>query len=118
MKVTGTLNAWVTEYGMQGFMAAKMQGDGNEMVDIAQYISPSIDMAEEGYTKVGIATIELELFDDKTVLANAVEALRAEKSKVLAEAQAKATRLDEKIQNLLAITHEPTNTENPSNIPF
>lgn len=118
MKVTGTLNAWVTEYGMQGFMAAKMQGDGDEMVDIATYLNPRLDMADEGYTKVGTATIELEIFDDKTVLANAVEALKAEKSKVLAEAQAKATRLDEKIQNLLAITHEPTNTKDSSNIPF
>lgn len=118
MKITGQKTAWASEYSIRDFIEAKKRGDVAEMLDNVILISPESDMRDEGYTKVGIATVELEVVDDDLMRANAVESLRAEKQKVLAEAQQKATRLEEKIQNLLAITHDTDDSKSESPIPF
>ena len=60
----------------------------------------------EGYSKVGTAVIEVTVDDEKDILANKVEALRAEQKKVIADAQLKLTQIERKIQELLAITYE------------
>lgn len=62
---------------------------------------------ENGYTKVGTAEITLTIFSADTMVANKVEALRAEKKKVQAEAAMRANEIDGQIQNLLAITYQP-----------
>lgn len=62
--------------------------------------------AKDGYVMVGHAEITVELIDRKTMTAGAVQSLRAEKSRVLAEAQREATRIEERIQSLLAIEYE------------
>ncbi len=58
------------------------------------------------YIKVGTAYVTVQLIDEKSVIANKVEALKSEKQKTLADAQAKATHIESQIQQLLAITHE------------
>ena len=60
----------------------------------------------EGYSLVGAGEITFTLHDRDSIIASKVEALKAEKTQTLAEAQAKATRLESQIQQLLAITHE------------
>ena len=59
------------------------------------------------YVHVGAATITVEIIDRDTKTANAVKSLRAQKTKKQAEMQAEITRIDEQIQNLLAISYEP-----------
>lgn len=59
-----------------------------------------------GFSKVGTAEVTITLHDPDDLIANKVEALRAEKQQTLADAQARATRLESLIQQLLAITHE------------
>lgn len=64
------------------------------------------DWENYGYTNCGSIRFEITLNDDKQLVDNKVEALKGEKTKILAEAQAKATEIDRKIQTLLAITYE------------
>lgn len=68
--------------------------------------NPDFDMGEHGWTKVGTATITLDLISRDTMLANKVDALRAEQKKVRAEAAMRANEIDGQIQSLLAITHQ------------
>lgn len=66
----------------------------------------------DDYVCVGEATVTVYLLPVDKMNENAVGALRAARTKVLAEAQAEATRIEEKINQLLAITHEPTELRN------
>lgn len=61
----------------------------------------------DGYTKVGEAEVIVHLIDRDTMVQHKVESLRAEKTKTLADAQAKATAIDGQIQSLLAIEYTP-----------
>lgn len=75
------------------------------------YFSPGQDMAEYGYCFFGSAVITVDGADDKTLIDNKVASLKAQKSQILGEAQAKATELDSKIQKLLAINYTPSGSQ-------
>lgn len=62
--------------------------------------------AEQGYTQVGTAEVEITLFDEKTISIGAVETLRKQRNKELAESQMRLNKIDEAIQNLLAIAND------------
>lgn len=62
--------------------------------------------AENCYVMAGTAEITVTLLDSKSMTVGAVKSLRAEKSRILAEAQREATRIEERIQSLLAIEYE------------
>lgn len=59
-----------------------------------------------GYVFVGDAEITVTVIDEPSIVSNKIDALRATKTSVLAEAQAKATELESQIQKLLAISNE------------
>lgn len=61
---------------------------------------------EEGYIRVGIAKVEVEFMPLQEVTTTAVTALRRQKDAVLAKAQLEATKIEQQIQTLLAITNE------------
>lgn len=61
---------------------------------------------DSGFSKVGTAEVTITLHDPDDLIANKVAALKAEKTQTLADAEAKATRIERQIQQLLAITHE------------
>jgi len=62
-----------------------------------------LDMANNGYTKLGTATIEFELIDRNTMIDNKIVSLRAQMQEVKAESQKKIQDIAVQIQNLLAI---------------
>ena len=62
--------------------------------------------SKDGYVMVGTAEITVTLLDRKDMTVGAEKSLRAEKAKILAEAQREATRIEERIQSLLAIEYE------------
>lgn len=82
------------------FLRAKKKGDHAGMVS-AGYVSAY--PASDGYTLLGKGTATIELLDDKEVTKSAVASLTARRKRVLAEAQAEATKIEGQIQNLLAI---------------
>lgn len=71
------------------------------------YLQPERDMSGSGWARVGSARVIVTLNDEKDIFAAKVDALRKEKDKILGDAQAKATEIEGKIQNLLAITYQP-----------
>lgn len=59
----------------------------------------------ENYALAGTATIVVSLHGYEQITANRIAQLQAERAKILAEAQAKATEIDRRIQSMLAIEH-------------
>lgn len=66
---------------------------------------------KDGYRLVGWADITVTLMPHEEMLQAAVESLREQKTAVLAQAQAEATRIEGEIQKLLAITFEAPSEE-------
>ena len=61
-----------------------------------------------GYALIGVCeSAEFAMFDPAEVVRNQIDALEAEKKKELADSQIRINAIDEKIQSLLAITHQP-----------
>lgn len=118
MKIAGTLNAYLTsEWAQKDFIQCRANNDEAGMV--AELHLTSVEgMESEGWLKVGVATVTVDVVDDDTLRQNLINGLKEQKADILAKAQAQATRIEEKIQNLLAITHEPANKDDSSNIPF
>lgn len=59
--------------------------------------------AEQGFVVAGSASIVVTLHSLEQITDGRVQALRAQREKILAEAQAKATQIEREIQQLLAI---------------
>lgn len=110
--ITGALNAYVTEHSQESYVLALQAlktGEGDEKSVIDQLSFSCIDMSSCGWTKIGTAEIAVTFDDDDTVRENLVASLKAQKAEVLATAQAKATRIEERIQSLLAIEWDGKN---------
>ena len=98
MKVT--ITAWLTKHSRLS-PEQILTATGEELVDSVSFTN--LDMSTQGYTKIGVATIEFELINRDEMIQNKVVALRAELQGVKAEAQVKVQRLEEQLQSLLAI---------------
>jgi len=107
MKVTSTINAYLTNttYRQEGFMRAAQAGDHKGVIANLSYCATE-GMEEQGWVKVGEASITIEIIDEDAIRLGFVESLKEKKAKILANAQFEAMRIDEQIQNLLAITYE------------
>lgn len=99
--ITGTVKAWFTNdwYGPE-----ELKRDGIKAVGFLGYSNS--DMSTHGWTCIGTAEITITLVDQNQMVANKVEALRKEITKTRADAEMKARGLEEKVQQLLAITNE------------
>ena len=98
--VTGKLTAWLSQY----HSPEDLKGADDEVVNALAYRTS--DMSEFGYSKVGTATITVELADESEVIENKVASLRAVQIKSRADAHAADVEFERKIQQLLAITNE------------
>lgn len=74
-----------------------------ELVKHLTFRDESPFWVEIGYTKVGIAKIDIELAPQNDMINNKIEALRAEMQMVKADAQVKVQKLEDQLQSLLAI---------------
>ena len=70
---------------------------------VEEVMFTQLDMAKNGYTKVGVATIEFDLIDRNTMIDNKIVSLREELKGVKAEAHVKVQKLEEQLNSLLAI---------------
>lgn len=98
--ITGTVKAWATEYSTFNPRALD-----KTRIDSLGFSDG--DMARHGWTLVGEAEITVKLMDHDTLIGNKVEALRAEAANIRAEAMMKCTRIEEQINQLLAIEYTP-----------
>ena len=89
---------WSEFYGPQD-----LQQSAAEVVSV---LSLRDMRANQKYVLVGTANVTVELLDEDSIVANKIEALRAQKTQTLADAQAKATQIERQINELLALTNE------------
>jgi hypothetical protein len=100
-QIKSTLGVWLTSdiYGPDD-----LNQDPEKVARMLGY-SP-LDMSACGWSKVGTAEVLITLDDTDQMLANKVDALRKEITKVRADAEIRAVQLETKVQQLLAITNE------------
>jgi hypothetical protein len=98
--VTATMKAWLPEYS-----SLKPEDLHSEKAIDAMVFSVC-DMRDSGWTYVGNATIKVDLvLTPDQLIASKIETLKAQQTKVRAEAQEQVNRLESMIQNLLAISY-------------
>ena len=101
--VKGTTGVWITSdhYGPD-----EIKRDGAKAIQRLGYSSPDSGMAQHGWTLIGTAHITLDLLSDEKMVESKVASMQAEIIKIRATSENAITRLQEKIQSLLAITNE------------
>jgi hypothetical protein len=99
--VTGKLKAWLPDYSQLTPDELHTEGAINSMV------FSSCDMRDSGWTYVGDATITVDvILRPEELIASKIETLKAQQTKVRAEAQERVNQIEGMIQNLLAISYD------------
>jgi hypothetical protein len=99
-KIIGSTKAWLPDHS--SLSPGEVQGDKA----IQQLAFCTADMKASGWTYVGEATITVDMIlSPSELIASKIETLKSLQTKVRVEAQEKCNRLEDKIQNLLAITY-------------
>ena len=95
-QISGTTGAWITDYQSIGVI---------NRADAAASLaySDNDNMTSVGWTKVGTATITVELLDQNELIDGKVTALRAQAKEVAFQAAQHTKRIEDEISNLLAI---------------
>jgi hypothetical protein len=101
--IEGTTSAWLTEYSRIGPKELR-ENDGDNLVNRMSFSAH--DMTSGGWVRVGRARIEVTLDSSDEIVTGQVAALRAQQTQVRAEAEAKATEIERRIQTLLAISYD------------
>jgi len=94
--VTGTTVAWLYPW--------KSKESPEEFSNLSFV---DCDMTDQGYVKVGTATITVELIDNKEIVNGQLSMLNEAKRRVQAEAEKALTEIETQIQSLLAIEYKP-----------
>lgn len=100
-KITGKTKAWITD------CSSVSPADLSDPACVGRLTYTVHDMKSAGWTFVGEAEITIDVVDKNTLIDNKVAALKEELKTVRAEAHMKSMRLEEKIQNLLALSFDP-----------
>ena len=100
--VTSKAKAFLSEYSPIG------PEELGKLTDASRLLFSTTDMTKSGWTYVGEAEISVTVVDTETLVANKVEALRNQVQSIRANAAVEASRLEDQIQQLLAITYMPT----------
>jgi hypothetical protein len=101
--ITRTINdvgVWLTEYADP----AGLRSDDD--VRFARTITFSTnDMRDCGWTRVGTATVTVELVDEKSVIESKVDSLQKQLQKERADSEVKCNRILEQISKLQALEY-------------
>lgn len=101
--ITGQCKAWITD------LSHLTPEQLINLNDPSELLFTDVDMKDSGWTHVGEATIAVEIFaTTEDLIASKVDTLKAQADKIRAEAHREVTRIESQINQLLAITHQPT----------
>ena len=103
--IEGQIKAWLPGHGDP----QKLNGDVVTALGVLSFTNQPMELA--GYSLVGNATIRVEVVDNEQLIANKVTSLKAELAKARADAQMRENELNDKINQLLAITCNVTEVE-------
>lgn len=93
--IEGITTAWLTTHSDPRVL--------NEDGCVAEVSYSNLDMSDMEWTRIGVATISIEVEDENRIVQDKIESLRKKQRDVLAAAHATSTRIDAAIQSLLAI---------------
>lgn len=96
---TGTLKAFLPDY----YNVDCLQTEA--CVERLSFASHGEYLKSQGYPQVGIATITVELFEDKAIVEQKVESLQAQLAKDRAESEVRQNRILEQISKLSALEY-------------
>lgn len=99
--ITATVPAWITNSGD----VEMLKGTPEEAVCEAYYFARS-DMTSAGWTRIGTATITLEIVSTDSLVQNQVAALEKQMQAVMVDAQQKVNYFKDRISKLQALTFE------------
>lgn len=108
MKVTAQMHAYLDKHSTVA--PEELQTEAG-IRRLSFFSNASDYWAEQGYTYIGAAEVTVEVPDLRTIVDNKVAALRTEAVAIRAEASAKVTAIEGRIQNLLAIECSPAATQ-------
>ena len=97
-----TIKIWVSEYSMKHVDLSDLNNPENK----EWFLMSNSNMSDIGYALIGTGEVESSFFSRAEIQNNAIEALKTQVQKIKAEAEKEITNLNEKIQQLLAITNE------------
>lgn len=98
--ITGTINVQIDKYTD----LKSLTGDESKVFHRLHFMDGN--MSEYGYSVVGAATVTVTLHDNDKIIGDKVDSLRSEAKKIQADAVAAVTKIERKINELLAITNE------------
>lgn len=104
LKIVGEVNVWssgdwITPEYLQGLIA---DGESDRVVAMLSYSNADMT-GYDGWARFGRAKVEVTLFPRDVIVENKVESLKAEIQKKRAETQKEVEKLEERIQQLLAL---------------
>jgi len=97
-----TTKVWVSKYALDCVDLSNL----NALENREWFTYSNNDLSKSGYTLIGMAELEHSFFDRNLIQGYAVDAIRSQIQEVRAEAENKVTHLQDKINQLLAITNE------------
>ena len=96
------IKIWTDEYGLKNMNVSDLSDPKNE----PYFVFTSANMNNCGYTQVGTGEVNCKFFSRDEIQQGAIDSLKAQVQEVKAKAEKEVTKLNEKIQQLLAITNE------------
>lgn len=96
------IQIYVSEWGLSHINVSDLSDPKNDI----HLTFTSADMTKHGYTQIGTGEIKCNFFTRDEIQQGAIDSLKEQVKKVKAEAEKEVTKLNEKIQQLLAITNE------------
>jgi FixJ family two-component response regulator len=106
-KISGEMTAWaVGQYGFESLEHYIEQDMPISALGQLQFTHGDQDMAKHGWIKVGSADITFKPANRVEIVTSIVASLEEEIQRTRAESEKKCTKLNGRIQSLLAITNE------------
>lgn len=92
-----TGNLWLSDASR-----VRLEDLNNPNFDGFSFVRKGVDLSEHGYVLLGETTLTVDI-DENVLMQQQVDALQAEKQRVMAAAQARITEIEGQIQQLLSL---------------
>jgi hypothetical protein len=97
-----TTKIFIDQHGLDYINVSNLFDPKNE----PYFLYTNSDMTKHGYTQIGTGEINHIFYTRDAIQERAIDSLKAQVQEVKAKAEKEVTKLNDKIQQLLAITNE------------
>lgn len=104
-EISGTIGVW-SPWDWQHEAFQRQLAAGEEQKAVSSLAYTNANMSDSNWVRVGTAQVKVTLDTRDSVLVRQVASLRAKQTALRAETEQECTRIEQRIQSLLAITNE------------